>query len=358
MKIQVNVKILNLLKNVTIWLMLAAELGLVAFYLLGGVSNVFAVRVNAISAVGLLFSISNIGSSAFYKALFGTVIGFAYYAIAIKMIKSLFSSFSSVKPSFKNIEFNTQTVNSVVEIFVSLGECLYYSILYIVLSRMVSTHTLPSGVVTVLVLAALVLFFTGVIIRLIKNNDLLDAIYERVVCYGIFFVATMLLLANVSTTTIATTFDVFTALISTLANSSGISSWMSLLEQFGVNNVLLIIIQIFVLTFLKDLLTTGSYRTVDCETVRKAFVFTLITAISHVVISVICANVFGFDLVSTAISSAFKFLPVVAFAGVALYSFKFPLDFVLPGGNSSEEASSEGGDAAVNAASENQGTQV
>ncbi len=327
--IRTNLKVLNIAKNVLIYVLLAAQVGLAAYYLLAGVSNAFGMRVNVFSAATLCLSIMNIAASSLYKVIFGSLLGIYYYVFAVRMVKAIFTSVQYMKSSLKNIELNTQTVNAVTLIFENFGKCLYFSIAFTVISRIASFYKIPAGVIAVFAVSMVLIFVAKFIIELIKHNDVLNAAYKNIVSQGIFCAAILLLLASLSTTSIGTTFGIFKALLTASMYSEGAATWAALLDQFVVGNILIIILQILVLAVLIDFLTYPSYRVINRDSVKQIFIFSLVIAASHVVISGVVANEMGFELANALFGALKHYLPIVSFSGIAYYSFFFPTDFSL-----------------------------
>jgi hypothetical protein len=337
--LKVNVKVLNTVKNVLVYLLVAAQFGVLAYFLFAGVSSAFGMRINVFSAVTLSLSILSMAASSLYKIIFASLLGVFYFVFAFRMAKAAINSVQHLKSSLKNIELNTKTVDVVMLIFENFGNCLYFPIAFLVISRMVSSYAVPKGVIAVFVLFAVLDLVARFVIELIANNDLFDAIYKQIVCHGIILVATSLLIANISGATVGSVFNSFKAFGAIVVNSGDVAAWAGLIDQFAVNAALVIILQVFALATLRDLLSMRSYRLTDGYAVRRDFIFTIVIAVAHVILSAVVASSAGFDLVPVIIAAVMKYLSVVAFAGVANFAFNFPLDFVLPGNDSPAEES-------------------
>lgn len=337
--IKIDAKILHKIKNLVVVLMLVGQAGLVAYYLFAGVSTAFGDQINIISAITFTFSITKISTVALYKAIFGSALGVLYFIFGVKMIKELFESCRQMKKALKDVELNPHILNSVILILESLGKCLFMSIAYTVVSRMISLYRVPAGVIAVFLAAGALHFLARIVISLIRHNDLLNAIYVQVVCFGIFLAAIIFILAFVSKTTLYNSFEVFRAAIYVAQNADGLVPWMNFIEQFAANNVLLIIIQISILIILSDLLTSTHHFGVREKMVKETLAFSVITFLIHVVISSYVANELGFDLVSAAIHSVKQHISIVILSGVALCSLKFPTELELP--TDSEDNNSE-----------------
>ena len=336
--IKINEKVLNTVKNVIVYVLLAAQIGLFAYHLFLGFGVAFGQRVTVFYAVNLLLSFSDIGAASALKIIGGTILAIVYFVYTVRMIKAILNSVQWIKPALKNIELNSQVSNAVSNIPENLGKITVLNMAFLVFTRMVGPYRIPSGVIAILVISAILSIAGRFVVILIKEGDLFNTIYNVVVCTGIYLTSLVLFLASISTTSFKSTFGFLDALVTLAEHSDGLPSWMMLLDQFAVNNVLLLIMQFMVLNIIYDSLSYSSYRVVDPYSVRTLFIFSIVTAASHVFISVLVANEMGFDLVPAIVNAVKHFASTVAFAGVAYFSFKFPSKFELP---KAPEASAE-----------------
>lgn len=328
--IKLNTKLLNTLKNAVVYLMFVAQAGLLGYYLLCGVSFVFGERINILSAITLVSGIFKLSSLALYRALFGTVLGVMYFVFAIKILKEWLGSIQYIKPSLKDIELNSHAVKSVALIFESFGKCLFLTIAYTVISGMISLYKVPVDVIIMFVFAGALSFAARIIIVLIRRNDLLDAVYTQVVCYGIFLASIVALLCNTLSASLYTTFGFVKAAIYAIQYSNGLMGWITLFEQFAVNNVLLIVIQVIILLILKDVLGATTHYAADSNTVKIMAMVSAFTAACHVLISAYVAYELGFDLISNTFNSILKYASLVILPAITWYTLKFPTELTLP----------------------------
>lgn len=324
--IQINDKLLSILKNIVVFVLLAAEVAFLAFFLLGGVASAFGQTVNAFTVIHLVFSITYAGASSFYKIAFGTALGVLYIVYIVMIIKAIVSTIRYIKNSLNPISINGVAEYAIQRIYDNFGNCFFYIISYMIFARMVGFYTISSNVIACLIVGLIVSLIAKVVIELIRCNDLLSAAYSQIGCYGILLASIILFLVNICTTSFHTTFNVFSSSFATLQYAEGAANWVSLLDKFGVNNVLLIIIQIFTISVLRELLTYPHHAMgVTSSSVRKLFIFSAITFGSHILLVAIYTNEVGFDMTPAVINAAMKYLPIVIYSAIAWFTFKFPI---------------------------------
>lgn len=342
--IKINVKTVNLIKNALVYVLLAAQIGLIAFYLFAGVSNAFGMRINVFSAVTLCLSVANVATSSFYKFIAAPILGAYFFIFAFRMVVSLINNFQYLKMSLKNIEYNTKIVDAVYYIFSNFGKCLYFSIAFLLISRAASLYRAPSGVITIFIIAALLCIVARFIIGLIDGQDLINSLYKNVLCYGIPLVAIALFFANLSNVTVGTTFNIFRSAMALIGNLSDGVAWLAFLDQYGVSNICVLIIQVFGLGILVDLLTMRSYRSIDKYGVKKVFIFAIVIAAVHVALSAVSAVDMGFELIPVVFSALIKYLPATIFIGITYFSLSFPesIDFPEPSEKDDSEEKADG----------------
>lgn len=319
---------------------------LVVEVLLMGVLTVFGRSVDVVSAVDLILAIGRLSGSAMYRPIAELTMGGLYYGISVFMIVQIISAIKAFINCLKNVAVKERYDVSIRRLLANFGGSLTCVLLFYGVSRMVAGYGgMSDSLMHILLLGVVVHFVARLFLRLIEYRSFGYAVYEGLLCNGLFVVAWLLFCYSLRDASLYSVSQGLNVLFSsTFVGDLPTRYYVTLVYEVFFKNIMLVILMFTALNRMNEALVMEDHRKISKYVIKKPLITTIVMVCICIIMSTYLAN--G-SIADSALNIVLEYCPMILSIVTAYVAMTIPSK--APAGSSPSTEGEEDKDAPAGA---------
>lgn len=318
-----NKKLIEVIQIVLPILLLVFTAIFLLEFLLLDLPTVFGVGVNLVSAVDLVLSFGRISAASWYRPLAGTAMGVYYYSTAVFLIVRAILAIKAFINCLNNKNDEAKYGSAIRRLLASFGGSISGILTFHAVSCMVTGYGQMSETLTLLLVLGLVVHFVARVgVYLIEQKDILCAVWEGLLCNGIFMAACLLFCYSLRDASIYSMVQGIMSLFSPNVLEGFTSRYyITLIYEAFLKNIFLMSLLFSALRHLGNALGAVDYRSVGKSAMRGVLISSSVLVGICIIMSAYLAN--G-SIGDTALKIIKEYCPMILAVVAAFLSISFP----------------------------------